>query len=64
MERDWLTEAEVAAEYPFEQRTLAQWRYLGRGPAYTKAGRRVFYSRKVIEKWLAANTVRPGGEAA
>ena len=32
--------------------TLAVWRSEKRGPAYVKIGRRVFYRRSDIAKWL------------
>ena len=39
-------------------RTLANWRYLGIGPRYTKAGGRVLYPLDEIEAWERANTVQ------
>ena len=32
--------------------TLAQWRYLGKGPRYTVLGRTVRYSWDDVEAWL------------
>lgn len=37
--------------------TLAQWRYLERGPRFVKVGRMVRYRRIDIDEWLTANTV-------
>ncbi|VBB44914.1 conserved hypothetical protein [uncultured Desulfatiglans sp.] len=37
--------------------TLANWRYHGRGPAYYKVGRRVFYAEKDLNNWLKATRV-------
>ena len=37
--------------------TLAQWRYLGKGPRYVKAGKHVLYRRSDIEAWLEKNTL-------
>jgi predicted site-specific integrase-resolvase len=33
--------------------TLRQWRYLGTGPKYTKAGQLVRYNWADVEAWLA-----------
>lgn len=43
---------EVAAYYGVTVETLANWRYLGRGPKYTKAGGRVRYRWDDVEEWL------------
>jgi predicted DNA-binding transcriptional regulator AlpA len=50
---------EVATTYKIERRTLDQWRYLGKGPAYIKVGKHVRYRRADVEAWLAAQTVNP-----
>ena len=42
--------------------TLAQWRYLGKGPEFIKAGRHVRYRPEAVEAWLKAQT-RGGGAA-
>jgi predicted DNA-binding transcriptional regulator AlpA len=42
--------------------TLAQWRYLGKGPAYVKVGRHVRYRAEDVDAWLASQT--RGGDAA
>src|ERR1035438_5410129 len=34
--------------------TLADWRSQGKGPAYIKAGRRIWYPQEQVEKWLRA----------
>jgi hypothetical protein len=39
--------------------TLAAWRNQGRGPAYVKIGRRVFYRRADIASWLAGQRREP-----
>ncbi len=41
------------------RQTLAHWRCQGRGPAYSKAGRRVLYAGSELNLWIAAQTVRP-----
>lgn len=40
--------------------TLNSWRYLGRGPAFIKLGRRVVYRVDDLDAWLDAHTVTPG----
>jgi hypothetical protein len=41
------------------ERTLEQWRYLGRGPAYVKVGKAVRYRKADLDAWIARQTVRP-----
>lgn len=43
-------------------RTLDQWAYLKRGPAYVRVGRHRRYRLEDVESWVAANT--QGGTAA
>ena len=42
-------------------RTLEQWRYLGKGPAYFMVGRSVRYRRDELEAWLQNRRVEPEG---
>ncbi len=35
--------------------TLAQWRYLGKGPRWIKVGRHVRYRMSDVEHWLSQN---------
>ncbi len=46
-----------AAEFlgGFHPVTLCTWRVAGKGPAYRKMGRRVFYTRGDLELFLAAS---------
>ena len=37
-----------------KERTLAQWRYLGKGPPFIKRGK-IFYFKNDIDSWLNAN---------
>lgn len=46
-----LTPAELSAEVKIPERTLAQWRYLGRGPAYLKLGGHIRYPRSAVSAW-------------
>lgn len=44
--------AEVAQYLGVPERTLAQWRYLRKGPAYINVGRYVRYRWSEVERWL------------
>jgi len=63
-----LTAKQVSERFGFSERTLANWRWLGVGPAYIKRtrgrGGRVYYRSSDVEKWLADNTVKTSGGAA
>jgi predicted site-specific integrase-resolvase len=54
MPAELLTPAELANENKIPEKTLAQWRYLGRGPRYLKIGGHVRYRRTDVEAWLAS----------
>jgi hypothetical protein len=55
-----LTDARGAAERLFvSERTLSNWRYQGRGPAYLKVGGKIVYRIAVLEAWLEARTTSP-----
>lgn len=58
---------EVQADYGFSPQTLANWRWMGNGPAYIKTspGRsgRIRYKRSAVEAWLNAQTVQTGDAA-
>jgi excisionase family DNA binding protein len=56
-----LTPQEAADYLRLPVRQLQQWRYLGTGPAYTKAGRAVRYYRSDLDAWLKAQRVEPRG---
>lgn len=57
-----ITPPELAELTGVPERTLAQWRYLGNGPAYVKVGRHVRYRPEDVQAWLALQT-RGGGSA-
>lgn len=60
----WTTR-QVAEYIARPERTLAQWRYLGRGPRYISIEHgHVRYRAADVEAWLAAQTMTPGGDAA
>jgi len=50
----------AAAKIVHQKRsTLATWRATGRGPAFIKLGRRVFYSRADLDAWIASRRREP-----
>lgn len=44
--------AAVAGELGVPEKTLAQWRYLGKGPRFIKVGRFIRYRIRDVERWL------------
>lgn len=56
------TSPEVAAYLGLKPRTLAQWRWQGKGPRWHKVGSEVRYRWTDVEKWL--NQQAQGGSAA
>ncbi|MET9494291.1 helix-turn-helix domain-containing protein [Streptomyces sp. NPDC006552] len=67
MAEEFMTPRQVEAEYGFHVQTLAQWRWMGLGPAYIKQspgrGGRIKYRRSAIERWLSERTVDHGSAA-
>lgn len=55
-----LEASDVEAETGIPVRTLAQWRYLNKGPRYLKLGNRVRYRRADIDQWQNDSLVTPG----
>jgi hypothetical protein len=41
------------------QRTLTQWRWLGKGPRWVKVGRHIRYPRRDTQEWLDAGADSP-----
>jgi len=39
--------------------TLRNWRFLGRGPAYCRLGRRIVYRQEDLERFLEAGRIDP-----
>lgn len=54
MAEELLTPQELADELLVPPHTLAQWRYLGRGPVFLKLGGHVRYRRSDVDGWLAS----------
>jgi hypothetical protein len=48
----FLSEVEVEADYNIPQKTLQNWRGLGRGPLYRKFGKAVRYDVADLEAWI------------
>lgn len=60
----YLTPNQVADRYEgrISVRTLANWRYLGNGPVFTRIGGRILYDLLMLEHWEQKNTVSHTGE--
>ncbi|MFD3425272.1 DNA-binding protein [Nocardia fluminea] len=54
---DHLTPAELAIRFGMTVPSLAQWRYLRKGPNYVKAGKKVLYPLAAVEEYERRNTV-------
>ncbi|MFI1237524.1 helix-turn-helix domain-containing protein [Nocardia salmonicida] len=54
---DRLTPEQLAERFGMTRESLAQWRYLRKGPSYVKAGKKVFYPLAAIEEYERRNTV-------
>lgn len=48
----YMTTAEVAALCRTSPETIRFWRYVGKGPAWVKLGRKVLYDTEAVETWL------------
>jgi hypothetical protein len=56
-----LRPAGVTAEYGIPGQTLANWRSVGRGPAYSRlSARLIVYDRNDVEKFFSDRRVIPG----
>jgi hypothetical protein len=49
---NFVPEPALARQIKRSKKTLARWRKAGLGPAPTKIGRDIFYSRSAIATWL------------
>lgn len=60
----YLTPAQVAERYEgrISVRTLANWRYQGNGPAFSRLGGRVLYPEDKLLEWEAKRTVSSTSE--
>src|SRR6516162_7190980 len=49
---NWISPEDLARDLRLSIATLADWRSQRRGPAYLKVGRKIWYPRIWVEKWL------------
>lgn len=49
--KPWMTTRELAKRWKMSPDTLANWRWSGEGPPYSKFGHSVLYKRTVIIVW-------------
>jgi excisionase family DNA binding protein len=59
--RTWLSPEELAAELDVPLQSVYAWNHKGRGPAVTRVGKYVRYSRTAVDEWLASRTTNAGG---
>lgn len=66
MSRRWLTSREASAFLGLADQTLANWRYLGKGPRFYRVGQLVKYDERDLDAWLEAGVVEGdrAGDAA
>ena len=57
---DLLDENEAADYLRLSERTLQGWRAKGRGPVFTKQGRRIVYLKEDLVEWVRSQRVIPG----
>ncbi|MEQ1871185.1 MAG: helix-turn-helix domain-containing protein [Vicinamibacterales bacterium] len=50
----FLTPEQAGALLHIHPRTLANWRWSGRGPRYVRIGARAFYRHADLDEWLAS----------
>ena len=48
----YMTTAELAGICRTSPETIRFWRYVGKGPAWFKIGRKVLYDADAVEAWL------------
>lgn len=54
---DYLTDKELADQLDKSPRTLERWRRLREGPAPTRIGRKLYYHREAVARWLRSQEV-------
>lgn len=60
---DLLNERQVSACFNIAVKTLQNWRYTQRGPAYQRAGRKILYRHGDVAEWLQRSRVEPQDRA-
>jgi len=58
--REVLTPIEASKIIRRDTQTLANWRWLCKGPAFIRDGNRVLYLRQDLELWLKERRIVPG----
>lgn len=60
----YLTPPQVSERYSgqISVRTLANWRYLGTGPKFTRIGGRILYRADALDEWEQTRTVESTSE--
>jgi predicted DNA-binding transcriptional regulator AlpA len=53
------TPRELAHFLGLSEQTLAQWRWLGKGPRWVKVGRHVRYPRRDTQEWMDSGADSP-----
>ena len=56
----YVSETDLADELGLTKRTLIRWRRLREGPAATRVGRRIYYSRAAVGRWLSSHEQNGG----
>lgn len=51
MSKTYLTTTALAARWHLTPHTLAQWRWNGQGPRFSKMGKKILYELKYIEEF-------------
>ncbi|WP_457646424.1 helix-turn-helix transcriptional regulator [Profundibacter sp.] len=57
---DWISRADLAQELGVTTGTLARWATERTGPPLVRVGRRVFYRRSAVRKWLIERERKTG----
>ena len=59
LDSEWLSPREATKVIPYSTNTLAQFRWLGKGSAYFRCGRKILYRRSDLERFIAQGRVEP-----
>ena len=60
-DQEWLTTEDLSARWRghVSQKTLTNLRHVGKGPTWTKLGKRVLYRLSDVQVWERSNTIHP-----
>ena len=56
---EYLNEKQVSARYGWGLSTLRNWRFLSRGPCYSKIGKSIRYKISDLEMFMSAGRIDP-----